>query len=351
MRRSALRSALRAVVLVSMWLPPPSLAATPAVPASAVPEGVWRVTPAGPRVGDRLTASLEITHSPHASVEWSRETPRWEGLELAGSELPAPDVLPDGRIRSRLTFFLYADLPCGCRLPALDVVVSGQTDGRTGDAPADGQPAATRTVSVAALPVTVTGAFDAASPPSAPAPARGPVALPFPWVQLLAAVAALAAAVAVGVWVWRRRRPALPQTSPAAAPDTALLAARAALAELARLERGHRDGVLSPQGVVTGLSDLVRVWLWTHFHIPAPTQTSAETAAALAAHPHRRSREAIAWLEAWDLVRFARHAPSPEEAGRELAAVRIWLLATMSPQLAAAATGPGDAAAAAGEGK
>jgi hypothetical protein len=164
----------------------------------------------------------------------------------------------------------------------------------------------------------------------------GPVAVPRDYRPLwwggATAVALAAAAYALSRLLNRRRGAAAPPSVPA--HELAL----AALAHLraARLLEGGRH-----EEYYVRLSSIVRTYLEGRFHLRAPEMTTEEFLQAAQRDPqlapaHRASLSQF--LGEADLVKFARHVPSLENAERAYAAARQFVEATRpQPEVARAA--------------
>ncbi len=154
-------------------------------------------------------------------------------------------------------------------------------------------------------------------------PLRGPLGAPW-WERVPWLAVGLGALVAGGVgWIaWRLRRRRVPEagpvrTRPSADPATVALAALAALRGLRLPEQG-RFAVHALE-----LTGILRRFLEATQGSPRPGDSTPELVARLEATrltPSERERVA-ALLAAWDRVKFARAASSPEEARRAEGAV------------------------------
>jgi len=143
---------------------------------------------------------------------------------------------------------------------------------------------------------------------------RGPWRLPRAWwLALLAAAAALAALGATYVW-WRRRRsrPA-PEPEAPPAPPPEITPYERAMRDLLALLEGHllAEGRLKEFHV--RLSEIVKTFLGGHLRFDAVDRTTVEVLIELERVVGRDDLRAGAreFLEACDLVKFAKHHPGP----------------------------------------
>jgi hypothetical protein len=264
----------------------------------------WQGLPEAVRVGDALSVRLLLDLPDGAVPVWDEVAPDFGGLEAVASG--------DGG------FTVYADLPGNYRLPAVRVPVTGADGSRT-------------SLQAAALPYAVAAAFDPASPPSAPLPARGPLGVPFTWwpyAVLLAALAALA-------WRFLGRRPAPRVEAPAPVAEPVTPPDQAALARLARLVPGERPA----REFFTELSEITRDYLEGRYRLPVRARTASEQIAVLSAAREPALVPLVAWLPDWELAKFARLDPGREAEAEALERVRAWVLASRIPEPAA---GPAD---------
>lgn len=98
---------------------------------------------------------------------------------------------------------------------------------------------------------------------------------------------------------------------------------------LAALDRLREAGLIEAERYVEHyleLTEITKGYLEGRFGIEALDRTTDELTAALRAHARRiepiDANELISFLQSWDLVKFARFAPSPEEAEQAVEYVR-----------------------------
>lgn len=152
---------------------------------------------------------------------------------------------------------------------------------------------------------------------------RGPVGVPpqVGWAGLLIAIALLAAA---GVYFWLRRRPAA-ATPP---PIPRLPAWQTALEAIARLERDDYIRQGRVKEFYSGLSGIIRGYIEERFELRAPEMTTEEFMDAA-----RRSERLTpvqkdflsSFLNASDMVKFARFQPDPSDMRRALDLARAFV--------------------------
>lgn len=157
------------------------------------------------------------------------------------------------------------------------------------------------------------------------------------WVWVLALVAVLAAGLAGAAVLWLRRRPA-PPPPPPPPPH------RAALADLERLRQSGAIEAGQAEYVFVELSRIVRVYIEARFELRAPERTTEEflreaaDSGRLSTDQQDRLR---AFLQACDLVKFARAEPSPNEMREALDAAERFVRETAQPEPDAATPGGG----------
>lgn len=282
--------------------------------AAADPGVAWRLTPAEPKVGDRITARLEVTLPPRARADWQGVAPAFDPLvpDTVTDLPPAPAPQGGGTVVAR-EYVLYADLPGTYPLPRVAI-------------PWRAPDGTVHTATAPSVDFAVAGAFDPAGPVPPAAPAKPPVGLPLPaWVPVAVAAAGLVAVLLA--WGGYRRLRRRPPVAPPPRADTP--PHEAALARLAGLDPDR----LPPRDFYGRLSDVARAYLEARFGLPAPRRTTAETRGLLAGLDRADAAgpagaPVAEWLAAFDLVKFAQVEPSREEARAHLEAVRRWVAAT-----------------------
>jgi len=279
-------------------------------------------------VGDPVTLKLTVTHPPGAVIDYpdaaSLAAPgagsaaggasfMVEKVDPVEAKPPLPDTT-SWSIRIRL----FA--PGQVEVPALPITYRLPGTDKKG------------TVSTEPLTLTVRSVLD--SPEEAPADIKGPWRLPRAWWRLLAILLMIAAAVAGAVILWRRRRRRPAGAAPAAAAPAeplepawiramrdldALLAAR--LLEQGRIKEFH---------VV--LSEIVKRFLGEHHRFDALDRTTEEVLHDLRARgvPAAVAGRAREFLEACDLVKFAKHAPGADAIRETVGSARA-LIETGKP--------------------
>ena len=174
-----------------------------------------------------------------------------------------------------------------------------------------------------------------ATPPSDVRDIKGPVAMPRDYTKLLAIVAGVLVVVVLIVWLLRRL----------ARPPAGVTVAARPVHELAleALERLHAAGLIDSgqyEEFYVRLSSIVREYIEARFRVRAPEMTTEEFLQAA----QRRAQLAPAhrallgqFLGEADLVKFARHHPTPGDAERAFAAGREFVQSTVPEEPRAAA--------------
>lgn len=266
-----------------------------------------RAEPDTTTVGSRVRYVVEVAAAPDVEVVIGQPTERLGPFEIVdfGDE---PPTERDGR-RVVTRWFTLVGWDVGHHLVASPPVAY-----RTPGAGLREAPATETRISIESL---VGDALDAATlrdiAPPLPIPRdwRGPFALAGGLV-LLAVLGALG-------WWWRRRRVARVAAVPPVPPDARALAALAALDARGLPVRGEVKPYYAE------LSDVVRRYLEDRFGVRAPEMTTEEflVATARGGALGAAHRALLAeFLRESDLVKFARHRPSPEAAARAMDAAR-----------------------------
>ncbi len=163
---------------------------------------------------------------------------------------------------------------------------------------------------------------------------RGPLAVALSWWRYLLYALLLAAAASVLLRYARRRGRARAAGEFPAAPRRP--AHELALEALAALERLDLPGRGEVKEHCSRLSEILRTYLEGRFQFLALEQTTDEIrlgldAADLGAAGGALRAEALALLDGWDLVKFAKMPLSPERSREQLAQARAWIEATRPP--------------------
>lgn len=272
---------------VSVRLEGPSM---PVAPGRAFPVTVIRTWPVG------------WEPSPWAADAFAPSVP---GARLAVRALESSRHRIDGRVEERRTFDVWAFALEGFTL-APPATVATDPEGRV-------VPAATGDE----WPVVVHRALDAAAPGDVELP-REPHALESVsgasgvewWAGLLGF-----GALGVGAWsVLRRRR--------RAAPKSPSEVARAALAALRGRARG--GSAAEARSATAATAEVVREYLAAAYRVPAPERSREELALLVRDVPGLDAAELDLLLAGCDRVKFARHAPTSDEAAAVVdAALRL----------------------------
>ena len=304
----------------------PGAAAPPAVAREATADGSTvrllldrtEATPA-----DKITLRIELAAAPG----W---TPFGAPTELrAGERLgeftiaevrPAPPTIDEqGRRLDVIEVMLLPFLPGDEQIPELEWLFAPITDAAdaASDAPKD------LAIRTEPIEITIRSLLDAdATLADAKGIVDAPPAPRWPWY----AGGAAALVIFAGAAVLFRRAGGARRVD--AAPPPAHVEALAALSSLARLGLAEK-GAFDPY--FTELSRILRRYIERRFDLHAPTLTTDEFL-----QQSRRSnairaeyvRELEKFLRLADLVKFARHAPDAEEAGRAHDTARAFVEST-----------------------
>lgn len=154
---------------------------------------------------------------------------------------------------------------------------------------------------------------------------KGVVGLGGPWAWIW--IAGTFVLLGLGIWLWRRYgrkgvEAVLPPPLPPVAPELAFERDLAFLLEKGYVERGEL------KEYYVELSQLLRRYLEDRFAFPAVEATRSEVLAVVAQRPvfSTEDRRFLAgWLEAGDLVKFARGERLLKEAFDDAEAARRWV--------------------------
>ncbi len=286
---------------------------------------------------DRLTLRIERVAAPGwAPVDGGAMPSAGERLgEFTVAEVRrAPSTFDDqGRRVDAVEFVLLPFLPGEEQVPALEWTFAALPGAVPDPAP---QPVVVRTEPVV---VTVTSLLDdqTAGLAETKGVADAPPAPRWPWIAGGAGAIALLAGAAV---LLRRRAVEREASRP---PTPAHEEALAALEALARL---HLPEQRAFDPYFTELSRILRRYIERRFEVHAPTLTTDEFLQKARSSRVIRAefvRDLEAFLRLADLVKFARHAPLVDEAGRAHDTARAFIESTAAP--VAPPTSPTEAAA------
>ncbi len=278
-------------------------------------------------VGDRVTVRLSVAHPSGWSVQWpdSFDLGAFEALRFE-ADPPAPDPGSEGgRMRSEarlvVTSFELGELD----IPSLPLVVAGP------DGVLDTLGTDPFRIGVVSVGLDETGAIR---------DIKGPLSVPRSWwgAALFGLAAAVAGAAVALLARRRRRRPPGPVPGkPGPPPRPHHLVALEALAEL-------EASPLLEQGRVKEFhvraSDIVRTYLEGKLEVPALELTTGEVAAEMrrAALDAGLCEQVREFLEACDLVKFAKLRPSAGDSLDALAKARAIVEATSGAAAASCAS-------------
>ncbi|MCI0587013.1 MAG: hypothetical protein L0323_09260 [Planctomycetes bacterium] len=271
------------------------------------------VRPPKARVGDRVEVVLAVRHPGLESIEWPKveeALPGWRAHDRGVER-----VNTAGRIEERRRIEAIPTAPGKIEIPPQ--VVRFKREGKDGFQPTQGA-----SIEV----VSVLGESDADL-----RPLKGPVEAPpllWPWI---AAGAALLAAGALLFRVLRRRRQGAPLAPPVPPHERALRL----------LEELGRRTLADPEAQKAFYYDLsmgIREYIEGRFGLRAPERTTEEfleEAASFRGFSLETRGLLRSFLEACDLVKYARHLPSREEVREALAGARRFVEETRPDRLPA----------------
>jgi hypothetical protein len=275
-------------------------------------------------LGDRLHLRVVVTHAPGQRVRWP------DSLALAPFEILARRASPPARngdaVADTLALTLAAFELGRLTLPSFGVTVEG------GAAPdtllTDGW-----TVTVESVGGDSTADIR---------DVKGPLSMPRNWLSLAVWIAGGLVAAALAYRLYRRfgRRGAAPAPAPVLPPRPPHVIAYEALAALER-------SPLLEQGLIKEYydraSDIVRRYFEGRYHVSALEMATGEVLGELAlVHADETARrEAAAFLETCDLVKFAKLTPPPEASRVLVSAARHIVDLTREAEPAAVASGTG----------
>ncbi|HKQ98956.1 MAG TPA: hypothetical protein VJV75_13860, partial [Candidatus Polarisedimenticolia bacterium] len=255
-------------------------------------------------VGDPVRLTFRIRRPADAAVVTFDADRSLDAMTLLDQQEAAPKTLPDGRVEETRVVTLAA-YETGSKSLAPVRVVYRTADGKEG--------------SVATAPVAVEVGSVLTAGQTNPADIKKPITLPeralWPWVL----AGALVLAALLGYWLWRRSRrrpvepeaPVIPVVPPRPAHEIAF----------AELERLLASGLLERGEVkkfYIELAEILRRYLGARFGIDTFDRTTWEILEELrrVRPPENVTTMAREFLDACDLVKFARHHPDQEETRR-----------------------------------
>ena len=259
------------------------------------------------RVGDRLELTIAIEHAPGETVLWP-DSLSLAPFEILAAEILSPEDAEDGVVsgaRFELTVFELGDL----ELPGLEVGVE-RADGSS-------VPLFTDPYGVTVESVGLDEGGDIRA-------IRGPLGMPISVVYLLPWLLLLLAVAIVGYWLWRRRRGGAVEDEPRLSVLLPRLPHEEAYEALARLEASNLLGRGQIKEYHIAVSEIIRTYVEDRFEVGALEMTTGEVIEALGARDLERDTLEVFrdFLEACDLVKFAKLRPPPERCRRRLAQAR-----------------------------
>jgi hypothetical protein len=266
-------------------------------------------------VGDRLALALEVTAPDGFEVVLPKPGQTLGELRVLSCRDQAGVPVQQGR-QWRQEYELEADVPGEFEIPPLTVRYEDRRAGRPAATQAS-QPSSE--ISSEALKVKVASVLKGQFKPTEFGDIKGPVLLPWEWNRRWlwwALWPALAVAAIVAVMLLRRCRTRRRPAEPVVPPHVWAL-------EQLRLLRGEQ---LVERNLVAEfyfrLTGIVRVYIERRFAVRAAEQTTEEFLVAAKDHPSLGVRYGgllADFLQASDLVKFARYLPQAVEIDRAFA--------------------------------
>ena len=274
-----------------------------------------RITPAAPRLGDRLILTLEVEAEPDVVVEmpaFGEALGRFSIVDFT----PRRQTDPDGRTIASQRYTLQAPMSGKQRVPTLRIEFLDERPGQASPGDPDGY----RELLTEEMIVDVASVLPEGAVADELRPVRGALkerSGAGRWAMVFGVVA-VAAGLAAGILFWRRRSFARARIT---SYDKALR----------RLRALEQRGLPSPEVAddwYVELSDIVRRYLEDRFGVRAPELTSEEflqeaSRSAELTQPHRDLLSIF--LESCDRVKFAAYHPEETESRLVLEEARQFL--------------------------
>ena len=272
-------------------------------------------SPEQPTIGSHIRYSVDVVYPQGLEVVVAQPAERIGDLEIVDFGASPPKALPDGNMSLERWWTLVAWRTGAHALRSPDVSYRTPGGELTPARPAE------ITIQVASLLDQTKDAADIRD-------IKPPEPIPIDWRPYYAGAAVLAAGIALFAlvrWLARRRRRAavLPPPIP---PHVLALGALEALRARHLVEKGAFKEYYST------LTDIVRSYLEGRFRVRAPEMTTEEFLVATSRDgrlvaSHRRLLGEF--MSESDLVKFARHRPSPDDSERAYDAARRFVDETM----------------------
>lgn len=307
--RVACRAALMALPAAGVGPIPATAQELPAPPSLRVAVDTTTTT-----VGGRLRLTVAVEHAPDATVQWP------DSLDLAPFEVlgavVSPTTVADGRATTSAVLTLAAFELGELEIPSFTVGVAS---------PTGVSELVTDPFGIAVVSVGLDEGQDIRD-------IRGPLSIPRSMLVIALWILALALAAGGGWWLARRARQRTNDEGPAA-EGPPRPAHETAYEELEWLETSGLLGQGRIKEYYIEVSDIIRRYLEGRYAIRAPEMTSREVLeelehADIAWDVHDRF---TAFLEHCDLVKFAKHRPSPTACALIVPDARALVDATLPP--------------------
>lgn len=285
------------------------------------------VTPDSISVGDVFHAAFRVDLPPGYRAEFPDTLALARDMEHAGRRHERVDTLDDGGLRLTVAYPLTAWRPGHVFLPAVNIRIIGPSEGDT------------RTLTAALPEVVIRSVLPGDTAGVDPQPPKDVLGANWLlWPFLLAMLGLIAAAGGLLFW-YRRRRGDAPE--PILVPPPVPPRERA----LAMLDRARSLGLVEAgeyKAFYTLVSEAVRGYMEAVDPRWSGDLTTSELVPRLASLEEEPRASLVAVLSAADLVKFARHRPTPEAAFLDWQRARDWV-ATYPPAPQAEPEGDGSA--------
>ena len=271
-------------------------------------------------VADQLELAVEVIANEDQRIVFPDIEDKLGEFRVADTRIADPKLLEGGRVVRRRTYLLEPFLPGDYEIPGLTI---GFSDKGADD---DSQ----QSIQTDPIDIEVRSLLPDSEEEPDIKEASGPVEMPGldAWVYWLVGATLLLAA-AGGYFLWRRRR-AKAQVEEATPPPH-----ETAYAELEALLADDLIGRGLAKLFYLRLSNILRHYIENRFGLRAPESTTEEFLITLRGSEalERRQKDLLRqFLEHCDLVKFAKHKPSPDEIDGAVSTCREFIKETEPSQ-------------------